>query len=175
MKVVLTILLIIVLRSVLDVLFLGKIDAFNRANKPYYLTTSFLESAYSIAVIGFVISLMDSSFWYVLAYGGGAILGGLISAKIKAKLDNKLEGQRKFFTRITIDDEVDPKPLIEALKEHNFDFMVKKEQYINGNFRTVIEGSLEDRQRMWELKDVLRGRKGKHVVIIRAEDVYMIR
>lgn len=172
---ILHILLILSLKIGQDVLFLGKIDAFNRSNKVYYLTVSFIESAYAIMVLGYVLSLMSNSYFYVLVYGAGAILGGIISSKIKAKLDNRLEGQRKFFARITLDDHIDEEDLVEKLKENDFEFVVEKQKYISGNYRTVIQGSLEDRKRMWELKELLRGRKGKHVVIMRAEDVYMLR
>lgn len=171
----LNILLILVLKIGQDVLFLGKIDAFQRGNKLYYWGISFVEAAYGISVLGYVIALMSSSFYYIFIYGAGAVLGAIISSKIKSRLDNKLEGQRKFFIRITLDDHIDETELIDVLKEHDFEFVVEKQLYISGQFRTVIQGSLEDRQRMWELKELLRGRKGKHVVIMRAEDVYMLR
>ncbi|MFW6225813.1 MAG: hypothetical protein ACOC3V_02490 [bacterium] len=171
----LNILLILFLKIGQDVLFLGKIDAFNRSNKVYYWIISFIEAAYAISVIGFVLALMQSSFLYILVYGAGAVLGAIISSKIKGRLDNKLEGQRKFFARITFDEHIDESDLLKVLEKNGFEFVVKKEKYISGNLRTVIEGSLVDREEMWKLKDLLRGRKGKHVVIMRAEDVYMLR
>lgn len=171
----LNIALILFLKVGQDVLFLGKIDAFQRGNKLYYRVISFIEAAYGITVLGFVISLMSTSFYYILVYGAGAVLGAIISSKIKSRLDHKLEGQRKFFARITLDDHIDETDLIQSLKDNDFEFVVEKQRYISGEMRTVIQGSLEDRQRMWQLKELLRGRKGKHVVIMRAEDVYMLR
>jgi hypothetical protein len=171
----LNILLILALKIGQDVLFLGKIDAFNRSNKFYYLTISFIESAYAIFVIGYILNLMTSSVWYIFVYGFGAIFGSLISSIIKGHLDDKLEGQRKFFARITLEDHIDETDLIEELKKNDFDFAVEKREYISGESRTVIQGSLENRKRMNELKDILRGRKGKHLVIMRAEDVFIVR
>ena len=169
------IVLILFLKIGQDVLFLGKIDAFNRSNRIYYLIISFIESAYAISVLSYVLVLMSSSYLYVLIYGFGAIMGAIISSFFKNKLDDKLNGQMKFFARITLDDAIDETDLIEKLKENKFDMVVSKEQYTSGKFRTVLQGSLKDRQEMWDLKDILRGRSGKHLVIMRAEDVYMVR
>ena len=99
------------------------------------------------------------------------MLGGLLSSIIKRKLDNKLEGQRKFFARISLDDSRDRSELYEELIKHDFDFAVEEIEYTSGNIRTVLSGSLRNRKRMWELKEILRGRPGKHLVIIRAEDI----
>lgn len=175
MNIILNIILILILKIGQDVLFLGKIDAFNRNNKLYYLLISFIESAYAISVLGYILILMSTSYIFILIYGIGAILGAFFSSLIKKRLDNKLEGQRKFFVRITLDDEIDEKDLIDKLKKEGFEMIVEKQKYISGECRTIIQGSLIDRQQMWKLKDILRGRPGKHLVIMRAEDVYMVR
>jgi uncharacterized protein YebE (UPF0316 family) len=171
----LTILLILSVKTGMDILFLAKIDAFNRANRIYYIVVSFIETAFGIFGLSFVLQQVGSNYAYIFAYALGAVAGGLISSKIKAKLDDRLEGQRKFFARITLEEHVDEADLVEKLREGDFDFVVKKEQYLTGQTRTVIQGSLDDRKRMWQLKDILRGRKGKHLVILRAEDIFFLR
>ena len=118
---------------------------------------------------------MEKSIYYVIFFGLGSILGGLASSAIKRKLDNKLEGQRKFYARISLDDDNDRTELINILIQHKYEFTVDKQEYINGKIRTVIQGSIENRQRMHELKEILRNRPGKFVTILRAEDVYMLR
>jgi hypothetical protein len=175
MDILLNIFIILSLKTGMDVLFLAKIDAFNRSNRLYYLFTSFIETAFAIFGLSIVLQKVGLHWGYIFVYALGAVFGGLISSRIKARLDDRLEGQRKFFARITLEEHVDESDLIEELREGNFDFVVKKEHYLTGQTRTVIQGSLDDRQRMWQLKDILRGRKGKHLVIMRAEDVYLIR
>lgn len=172
---ILTALLILLLRIGQDTLFLAKIDAFNRGNKIYSMSINFFEAMYAITVIKIILDLMDKSIYYVIFFGLGSLLGGLVSSSIKRKLDNKLEGQRKFYARISLDDEKNRTELLETLIEHNFDFTVDKKEYINGKTKTVIQGSLANRQRMNELKGILRGRSGKHVTILRAEDIYLLK
>ena len=171
----LTALLILLLRVGQDTLFLAKIDAFNRGNRIYSMSINFFEAMYAITVIKIILDLMNKSIYYVVFFGLGSLLGGLVSSSIKRKLDNRLEGQRKFYARISLDDDKDRSELIETLNQHNFEFSVDKKEFINGKTRTVIQGSLYNRQRMHELKEILRGRPGKYVTILRAEDVYMLR
>ncbi len=173
--IILTALLILLLRIGQDTLFLAKIDAFNRANKVYSMSVNFFEAMYTITVIKIVLDLMQKNVYFVIFFGLGSLLGGLISSAIKGKLDNKLEGQRKFYARISLDDDKDRTELIKTLIHHKYEFTVDKKEYINGKTRTVIQGSIENRQRMYELKEILRGRPGKLVTILRAEDVYMLR
>jgi len=173
--IILTALLILLLRIGQDTLFLAKIDAFNRANRVYSMSINFFEAMYAITVIKIILDLMEKSIYYVIFFGLGSLLGGLVSSGIKRKLDNKLEGQRKFYARISLDDDKDRTDLIETLIEHDFEFTVDKKEFINGKTRTVIQGSLQNRQKMYELKEILRGRPGKFVTILRAEDIYMLR
>ena len=172
--IILTALLILLLRIGQDTLFLAKIDAFNRANKVYSMSINFFEAMYTITVIKIVLDLMQKSVYFVLFFGLGSLLGGLVSSAIKARLDNRLEGQRKFYARISLNDDKDRSELIETLIQHEYEFTVDKKEYINGKTRTVIQGSIDNRQRMYELKEILRGRPGKFVTILRAEDVYML-
>ena len=165
---------ILLLRIGQDTLFLAKVDAFNRNNNYYTMTINFIEAMYGITVIKIILDLMQENYVYVVVFGFGSMLGGLLSATLKRKLDNKLQGQRKYFARISLENDIDRSELIETLIEHNFEFTVDIKEYINGRIKTIIQGSLDNRQRMYELKDILRGRPGKHVTIIRADDVYLL-
>lgn len=171
-----TILLILILTAGKDLLFLVKIDAFNNRTSKLYLTiVNFIEASYAIIAIKVVLDLMAGQMFYALIFGLGSVIGGLISATIKRKLDNRLEGQRKFYARIALDDDIDRSELVKTLAARGFEFTLDTKEYITGKKRTVLQGSLDNRKRMLELKEVLRGRKNKHVVILRAEDVYLLR
>lgn len=166
-----TIFLIIGLRIVQDILFLTKIDAFNRNNRLYSSLVNLVEATYGFIAIRFILQAMDTNYFLVIFVGIASMIGGLLSSIIKKKLDDKLEGQRKFFVRISLDDSKDRTEFFQELGDHNFDFAVEEIEYTSGAMRTVVSGSIKDRQRMWELKDILRGRPGKHLVILRAEDI----
>lgn len=174
METILIGLVVLTARIIQDFLFLRKIDSFNRNDKVRSMIYNFVEAIYTITVFKIILDLMDSSYVYVVLFGLGSTIGGIIISKLKSKMDNKLEGQRKFYVRISFEEEIDPNPLLNELKEKNFEFTVEHKVYINGNRRTVIQGSLESRDRMEELKEMLRGKKGKHVTIFRAEDVYAV-
>ena len=165
---------ILILRIGQDALFLAKIDAFNRDNRIYAMSVNFMEAVYGISVIKVILNLMDTSAWYAVIFGFGSILGGLILSKVKRRLDDRLDGQRKFFARISLEEDTDRSNLIETLRENSFEFTMESREYLDGRKKLVIEGSLENRARMHELKEILRGRKGKHVTIFRAEDVYLL-
>jgi hypothetical protein len=173
--VILTIVVILSLKTGMDVLFLAKIDAFNRSNRLYYVIVGFIETAFGIFGLSIVLQKVGLHFGYIFVYAFGAVIGGIISSRIKARLDDRLEGQRKFFARITLDEGTDPDDFISALKEAGFDLVIKEERFLSGAVRTVLQGGLDDRKRMWELKEILRGRTGKHLVILRAEDIYFLR
>ncbi len=166
---------ILLLRIGQDTLFLAKVDAFNRNNNYYTMGINFIEAIYGITVIKIILDLMQQDLTYLVLFGVGSMLGGWLSVTLKRKLDNKLQGQRKYFARISLENDIDRTELIETLKQHNFQFTVDIKEYINGRMKTIIQGSLDNRQRMYELKDILRGRSGKHVTIIRADDVYFLR
>ncbi len=170
-----TISLILILTAGKDLLFLAKIDAFNRSNKLYLAIVNFVEASYAIIAIKVVLDLMTGHILFALVFGMGSVTGGLISSVIKGKLDNRLEGQKKFYARIALDDDIDRSELIKTLAARGYEFTLDTKEYITGKTRTVIQGSLENRKRMLELKEILRGRKNKHVVILRAEDVYLLR
>lgn len=162
------------MKAGMDVLFLGKIDAYNRSNKLYYILVTFIETAFGILGLSIVLNMVNQHWVYMFVYAAGAAMAAVISTFIKRRLDDRLEGQRKFFARITLEEHIDEHDLVDELKKNDFEFVVEKQQYISGKWRTVIQGSLENRVRMNILKDILRGRKGKHLVILRAEDVYFL-
>ena len=165
---------ILLLRIGQDMLFLTKIDAFSRNNKYYSMGINFIEAIYGISVIKIILDLMSQSIWYVLIFGLGSLLGALIVTTIKQKIDWKLQGHRKYFARISLESDIDRTELIQTLKEHNFEFTLDVKEYINGKIKTIIQGSLDNRGRMHELKDILKDRPGKHVTIIRADDIYLL-
>jgi len=167
--------MILFLRIGQDTLFLAKIDAFNRNNKYYSMSINFVEAMYGITVIKIILDLMQRSVWYLLIFGLGSTLGGLLVSIIKRKLDKKLQGERKYFVRISLEDDIDRTELISILKERNYEFTLATREYLKGHSRLIIEGSLENRKRMLELKEILRGRKGKHVTIFRADEVYLLK
>jgi len=172
--IILTALLILLLRIGMDTLFLAKIDAFNRGNKLYSMAINFFEAMYGITVIKIILDLMNKSVYFVIFFGLGSLIGALISSSIKKRIDNKLEGQRKFYARISLENDKDRSELIDLLIEHKFEFTFDVKEYITGKTKTVLQGSVDNRKRMYELKELLRGRTGKHVTILRAEDVYLI-
>lgn len=161
-------------RIVMDILFLGKMDSFYKSERIKMAIYGFAESVFAVLVLSIIIGLMQTNIFFSIIYGLGAVLGMRISSFIKRRLDDKLEGQRKFFVRITIDEDHDYDEIIWLLREEDFDFSVTKKPYISGKKRTIIEGSVDNRERLNRIKEILRGRKGKHVVILRAEDVYLL-
>ncbi len=168
-------LLILFLRIGQDTLFLAKIDAFNRSNKYYSGAINFVEAMYGITVIKIILDLMQSNLSYIVIYGMGSVLGGLLSGYIKGKLDKRLIGQRQYYARISLEDEIDRTELLNILVKENYDFTVSKREYINGKTKLIVEGSIENRSRMLKLKEILRGRPGKHVTFLRADEVYLLK
>ncbi|MDT8298146.1 MAG: hypothetical protein RQ801_07600, partial [Spirochaetaceae bacterium] len=124
-----------------DTLFLAKIDAFNRDNKVYSMAVNFVEAMYGITVIKIILGLMDRNHFFVLIFGVGSVLGGLVSSAVKRRLDDRLEGQRKFFARISLENDIDRTNLIETLRNKNFAFTMETRDYLDGQKRTVIQGS----------------------------------
>ncbi len=167
--------MILLLRIGQDTLFLAKIDAFNRGNKYYSMVINFMEAMYGITVIKIILALMTKNPLYAIIYGVGSLLGGVLSGYIKKKLDRKLIGQRQYFARISLENDIDRSDLITILKEKKYDFTMSTREYLNGKTKLIIEGSLESRQRMTELKEILRGRPGKHITILRADEVYLLK
>ena len=167
--------MILLLRMGQDTLFLAKIDAFSRGNKYYSYGINFLEAMYGITVIKIILTLMQTNPYYVIIYGFGSILGGSFSGIIKKKLDRKLIGQRQYFVRISLENDIDRTELIQILCDNDYDFTMSTREYLNGKTKLIIEGSIADRQRMITLKEILRDRPGKHVTFLRADEVYLLK
>lgn len=138
------------------------------------MSINFVEAMYGISVLKIILDMMSRSVFYALIFGLGSALGGMIVLELKKRLDYRLQGQRKYFARISLDPEIDSNDLIQILRNRNFEFTVDVKEYINGKIKTIIQGSLDNRDRMLELKAILKGRPGKHVTIIRADDIYML-
>ncbi|MBF9015845.1 MULTISPECIES: hypothetical protein [unclassified Oceanispirochaeta] len=166
--------MILLLRIGQDTLFLAKIDAFSRGNRFYSLGINFFEAMYGITVIKIILSLMQQNPYYVIIYGLGSMLGGQLSGFIKKKLDKQLIGQRQYYVRISLESDKDRTELIQILSDREFEFTMSTRTYLNGNSKLIIEGSIANRQRMIELKEILRGRPGKHVTFLRADEIYLL-
>lgn len=166
--------MILLLRMGQDTLFLAKIDAFSRGNRFYSLGINFIEAMYAITVIKIILTLMDQNPYYVIIYGVGSMLGGQLSGIIKKKLDKKLIGHRQYYARISLENDIDRSELIQILSEREYEFTMSTREYLSGNSKLIIEGSIADRQRMIELKEILRGRPGKHVTFLRADEIYLL-
>ena len=158
-----------------DLLSYFKIDAFNKSQKFYYSVINLIETVYVVYAMKITLDAARESLWYLIVFGAGAVVSGLLSTIFKSRLDDKIKGQRKFFTRITVVDHTKLAEIVQALKDHNFDLAITEEQiYTSGEIHSVIAGSLEDRKRMNEIKNILRNKTGFHVVFIRAEDIFMV-
>jgi len=131
--------LILLLRIGQDTLFLAKIDAFSRGNIYYSMAINFVEAIYGITVIKIILDLMVLNPFYVIAFGGGSLLGGLVSGSLKKKLDRKLMGQRQYFARVSLENDIDRSDLIYALKEAEYEFTMSTREYLNGKTRLIIE------------------------------------
>jgi len=169
-----TAVLVFFLKIGIDILGYFKNDAFNKGNKIYFILTNLTEALYWVLLYKTIIEAINKDWIFLIIFGVGAILSAFLQTHFKMKLDDKIHGQRKFFARITIVDDNRVDEIVDALSEHRFELAITKNQvYTTGRMHTVITGSLEDRKRMNELKDVLRNKTGFHVVIMRAEDIFM--
>ena len=89
---ILTISAIILLRIVQDILFLTKIDAFNRNNRVYSSFVNFIEATYGFIAIKFILQAMDTNYFLAVFVGIASILGGLLSYVIIYRIDaDKIE------------------------------------------------------------------------------------
>jgi hypothetical protein len=83
----------------------------------------------------------------------------------------KIIGERKYYARISYTGNED---LIGILRENDFLFTLESKEFLDGNVRTIVEGSLENRARKELLKTFLKGRENKLVTIIPAREVYWV-
>ena len=170
---ILTATLVFFLKIGIDILLYFKTDAFNKGNKPYFIGMHLAEAMYWVLLYKIVLDAIRQDYIFLAFFGAGAVLSAFAQTWFKKKLDDKIHGQRKFFARITITDDSMVDIIIDELRLHNFELAITSNQlYTTGQIHTVITGSLEDRKRMNELKNILRNKTGFHLVIMRAEDIY---
>ncbi len=169
--IIISALIVLIGRIMQDILFNLKIEMFNRGKKIGVFCINFFESMVAIYVIKLVIDLINQNIFLLGFLGIGSSLGGIIVIFLRQKMNKKLIGQRKYFVRISIQDSDE---LLNILKERKFIFTVTKNKFLDGKTRTIIEGSLENRKRKEELKEILRGRENKLVTIIPAREVYWV-
>ena len=173
-KFVITAILVFFLKMGIDVLLYFKNDAFNKGNKFYFMSIHLFEALYGVLLFKIILDAIKLDWIFLAIFGLGAIMSAFVQTRLKMKLDDKIKGQRKFFARITIVDDSMVDEIIGELSVHRFELAITRNQiYTTGNKHTVVTGSLENRKRMNELKDVLRDKTGFHVVIMRAEDILM--
>lgn len=159
----------------IDVVVYFKTDAFNSGNRLYFVAMHLAEAMYWVLLYKIILGAINENYGYLAVFGAGAIFSAFLQTRLKQKLDDKIKGQRKFFARITITDNSIKDAIIETLSAQGFELAVTENQpYTTGVTHTVISGSLENRKRMNELKNILRDKPGLHLVIIRAEDIYFV-
>ena len=83
----------------------------------------------------------------------------------------KIIGQRQYYAGISYTGNDD---LVSVLKKNRFIFTVETKDFLDGETRSIIEGSLENRERKELLKKPLKGRENKLVTIIPAREVYWV-
>ncbi len=158
-------------RILQDLAFNFKIEMFNRGHKTGVFVINFFESIIGITVIAMVVKYIDRDPKLLLIFGIGSSIGGLLVIKIRDMMNVKIIGQRQYFARISYTGNED---LVDILQKNNFIFTVDTKEFLDGQVRTVIEGSLENRERKEFLKTLLKGRENKLVTIIPAREVYWI-
>ena len=158
-------------RILQDLAFNFKIEMFNRGNRTGVFIINFFESIIGITIIAMVVKFIDKDPGLLVFLGLGSSIGGLIVIKLRDLMNVKIIGQRKYYARISFTGNED---LISVLKENRYIFTVETKEFLDGETRTIIEGSLENRARKELLKKLLKGRDNKLVTIIPAREVYWV-
>ena len=156
-------------RILQDLAFNFKIEMFNRGKQSGVFVINFIESIIGMTVIAMVVNYIDKDPVLLVFLGFGSSIGGLIVIKIRDMMNVKIIGERKYYARISFTGNED---LIDVLRENNYLFTVETKEFLDGESRTIVEGSLENRARKEELKKILKGRENKLVTIIPAREVY---
>ena len=164
-------LLVFTARILQDLVFNFKIEMFTRGNKPGVCIVNFLESTISISIIAIMVQFIGGQPILLVALGAGSSLGGLTVIKLRNRMNQKLVGQRQYFTRVSFTGNED---LINLLTAEGYTFSVDKKEFTDGVTRTVIEGSMANRERKEHFKRILKGRQNKFVTIIPAREVYWV-
>lgn len=158
-------------RILQDLAFNFKIEMFNRGNTIGVFGINFIESIIGVTVIAMVVKFIDNNPILLIFLGFGSSIGGLIVIKLRDLMNVKIIGERKYYARISYTGNED---LIGILREHDFLFTIESKEFLDGNVRTLVEGSLENRARKELLKTFLKGRENKLVTIIPAREVYWV-
>ncbi|MBI9102098.1 MAG: hypothetical protein JEY99_06770 [Spirochaetales bacterium] len=158
-------------RILQDLFFNFKIEMFNRGKLSGVFGINFIESIIGMTVIAMVVQYIDEDPRLLIFLGLGSSVGGIIVIKIRELMNVKIIGERQYYVRISF---IGNKDLVEILKKENYLFTVEEQEFLDGNIRTVIEGSLENRARKEKLKGILKGRSDKLVTIIPAREVYWV-
>ena len=158
-------------RILQDLVFNFKIELFNRGKMAGVFGINFIESIIGMTVIAMVVKFIDKDPRLLVFLGLGSSIGGLIVLKIRDLMNIKVIGQRQYFARISYSGNDD---LIEILRKDGYLFTMEQRDFLDGRTRTILEGSLENRERKEHLKYLLKGREDKIVTIIPAREVYAI-
>ncbi|MDC7225490.1 MAG: hypothetical protein PQJ61_01855 [Spirochaetales bacterium] len=158
-------------RILQDIVFNFKIEMFNRGKLSGVFGINFIESIIGMTVIAMVVGYIDDDPRLLLFLGLGSSVGGMIVIQIRTLMNRRLEGQRRYYARVSY---VGNEDLVEILKNDEFIFTVETREFIDGMKRTIIEGSLENRARKELFKEHLKGRPDKLVTIIPASEVYWV-
>ena len=158
-------------RILQDLVFNFKIEMFNRGKKSGVFGINFIESIIGMYVIAMVVKYIDQDVRLLVFLGLGSSVGGIIVIKIRDMMNVKIIGQRQYFARISFGGNED---LIGILKEAGYKFTVDTKDFMDGESRVILEGSLENRARKEKLKGYLKGRDNMLVTIIPAREVYWV-
>ncbi len=170
-----TAILVFCLKLGIDILQYFKNEAFTKSNKILFITMHLAEAMYWVLLYKIILEAIKESYIFLPIFGLGAFLSAFVQTHLKTKFDDKIHGQRKFFVRITIIEPEMLDPIVTELTVNGYELaLTEKQLYTNGKTHTVITGSLENRKQMNEIKNILRNKKGFHVVFLRAEDIYVM-
>ncbi|HAK47163.1 MAG TPA: hypothetical protein DCO79_14755 [Spirochaeta sp.] len=158
-------------RILQDLAFNFKIEMFNRGKLSGVFGINFLESIIGMTVIAMVVKFIDKDPKLLVFLGLGSSVGGVIVIKLRDMMNKRLVGQRKYYARISYTGNED---LVDILKEDGYIFTLEQKEFLDGKKRTLLEGSLENRDRKERLKSHLKGRPDKLVTIIPAKEVYWV-
>ena len=158
-------------RILQDLVFNFKIEMFNRGKLAGVFGINFIESIIGMSVIAMVVGYIDEDPRLLIFLGVGSSVGGIIVIKIRDLMNKRLVGQRQYFARISFTGNED---LAGILQKDGYIFTVEQKEFLDGETRTILEGSLENRARKERLKGYLKGRSGQLVTIIAAREVYWV-
>ena len=171
-ELLLSILIVFGGRILQDLMFNLKIEMFNRGNKAGVFGVNFFESIVGISIIAIMVRFItEGPITLLIALGLGSSIGGLLVITIRGRMNERLVGQRQYFVRVAYTGNED---LIDILSGEGYSLSVRQQEFTDGISRTVIEGSMENRARKEQFKQLLKGRENKFVTIVPAREVYWV-